>query len=520
MLAHYYDLQQADHFDNLFGHTWIGQNPTGNQNKFIILELDFSAIDVNGTYQDISQNFKIRCNTALSLLRFNYAPLLDNIPDTDINAPVSNNLALILYHLKSLSLSMYVIIDEYDNFANQLITNHRDQLYNQLTEDGSFLKTFFKTLKEGRKIGAIHNVFITGILPITIDELASAFNIGTFLTMDPEFENMLGFTQNEVDILLDEIYHDHDFDSENRPGIQSLLKNHYDGYRFINPAGDSLYNSTLIMYFLDWFTRHKKIPPQLTDQNLKNDLSWVKRLTAANPGLTIPFVDQLTLHNKIEYDYTLMVNKIDMHQFFDERYFPISFFYLGMLTRLDDFHLCLPNWNMRQIFMEYFNELHEIDVSTRYADMMQRFIHKPNLEELFTGYWQEYISQFPEAIFMQVNENFYRATFFEVCRRHLSRWFIWNVERTYPQGKSDLEFIGQHHTKFAGLRWVIEFKYYSHSNFKKKFKTTIENFQLQDDDTKQIEGYVKGLRKEYPKAQISQYVIYCIGHHGFKVFAI
>ena len=208
-----------------------------------------------------------------------------------------------------------------------------------------------------------------------------------------------------------------------------------------------------------------------------------------------------------------------MHQFFDEGYFPISFFYLGMLTKQDDFYLRLPNLNMRQIFVEYFNELHRIDVSTRYAEIMQSFVNEPNLERLFAGYWEQYVSQLPEAIFQQVNENFYRTTFFELCSRYLSRWFTWNVERSYPQGKSDLEFVGKYHEKFAGLRWVIEFKYYSNVEFK-KFKTSIAEFQLHAEDIQQIAGYVEGLREEYSEAQISQFVIYCFGNQGFRVFVL
>lgn len=190
-----------------------------------------------------------------------------------------------------------------------------------------------------------------------------------------------------------------------------------------------------------------------------------------------------------------------------------------MLTRQDDFRLKLPNLNMRQIFVEYFNQIHHIDVSTRYADMMQNFVNKPNLEQLFAGYWEAYVSQLPEAIFQRVNENFYRTTFFDLCRTYLSRWFTWNVERSYPQGKSDLEFVGKYHEQFAGLRWVIEFKYYSHTEMKKQ-KISIPNFELHQKDTKQIAGYVEGLRAEYPEAQISQFVIYCFANQGFRVFAV
>ena len=93
------------------------------------------------------------------------------------------------------------------------------------------------------------------------------------------------------------------------------------------------------------------------------------------------------------------------------------------------------------------------------------------------------------------------------------------MERSYPSGKSDLEFVGKYHEKFAGLHWVIEFKYYSNSEFR-KLNTTIADFALQPEDTVQIAGYVEGLRREYPEAQIEQFVIYCFGNQGFRVFTL
>ncbi len=175
--------------------------------------------------------------------------------------------------------------------------------------------------------------------------------------------------------------------------------------------------------------------------------------------------------------------------------------------------------NTRTIFVEYFNELHGLDVSTRYAEIMRQFVTDLDLTALFAGYWREYVSQLPESVFQKMNENFYRTTFYELCRRYLSRWFTWNVERSYPQGRSDLEFVGKYHEQFAGLRYVIEFKYYSNAAFK-ELRTTLADFQVQNDDTGQIAGYADGLRQEYPEARISQFVIYCVGNQGFRVFEV
>jgi hypothetical protein len=519
-LRYYYDRNYAAQFDELFGHTWIGQQPTGQQNQYLVLYLNFSTIATGPTIQDIDMSFRRQCNNTLNNMRRQYAPLLDEMPTLDLAAPVADNLSLLLDYLwQTGGSSVFVVIDEYDNFANQLVTGHKDVLYQQLVAEDSFFKSFFKTLKEGRETGAIVNVFITGVLPILIDELASGFNIATIITLDQEFEAMLGFTQSEVNHLLDEIYADYALDPTTRQEVDTVIKNHYNGYHFVDPQGEALYNSTILMYFLNHLTRLGEMPEFLTDLNLRTDLSWVRRLTSAHTGDTEAFVTQLTTENRIAYDKNFLTTKFNTSQFFQPGFYPISFFYLGMLTLEDKFYLRLPNLNLRQIFIEYFNELHHIDVSTRYAEIMQTFVKQPDLEQLFAGYWREYISQFPEAIFTKVNENFYRSTFFELCSRYLSHLFTWNVERSYPSGKSDLEFVGKYHEKFAGLRWVIEFKYYSNSEFR-KLNTTVDAFQLQPADTEQIAGYVEGLRREYPEAQIAQFVIYCFGNQGYRVFAV
>lgn len=151
--------------------------------------------------------------------------------------------------------------------------------------------------------------------------------------------------------------------------------------------------------------------------------------------------------------------------------------------------------------------------------MMRSFVDKPDLTRLFSDYWRLYVSQLPEAVFTQVNENFYRTTFFELCSRYLSTWFTWNIERSYPQGRSDLEFVGKYHEKFARIRWIIEFKYFSNTEWS-RLKTPLEDFTVREEDTGQIRGYAEGLIQEYPEAKIRLFVIYCIGNQGFRVFEV
>jgi hypothetical protein len=520
ILECYYSIHLKDRFEELFGNTWIGNHPTRLKNTFLVLHLDFSVIYPGDDVKLIQKNFNHHCHIKMNRLIQRYAESVPSMAPINAQNEASANLESLIDWIAMNNLPpLYVIIDEYDNFANQLITARKDHLYHQLTGDDSFLKTFFKTLKEGRKTGAIANVFITGVLPVTMDELASAFNIASFITLDKTFESMLGFTQSEVDSLLSDICRDYDISAPQRQYIESILLTHYNGYHFASSTSEAVYNPTLLAYFLNHYCRYKEAPEFLTDLNLRTDLSWVRRITTSYPGSTEEFVDKLVTSNTIRYDRNFLITKFDMKQFFDKGFFPISFYYLGMLTIQDHFYLKLPNLNMRQIFIEYFNELHHIDVSTRFTEIMESFVMQPDIESLFAGYWLEYVSQLPEAIFAQVNENFYRTTFYELCSRYLSSWLAFTVESSYPQGRSDLEFIGKFHEKFAGRRWVIEFKYYSNSELT-KMKTTVENFTLQEADTEQIRGYAAGLRSQYAEAVISLHVIYCFGNQGFRVFEV
>lgn len=145
LLRHYYDLNEADNFAKLFGQTWIGQHPTGRQNQNIILYLNFSTIATGPTVQEIDNSCRRQCNTNLSYLHAVYPALLADMPTLEMDTPVADHLDILLTHLWQRRLPpLYVIIDEYDNFANQLITENKDELYRQLTADDGFFKTFFK----------------------------------------------------------------------------------------------------------------------------------------------------------------------------------------------------------------------------------------------------------------------------------------------------------------------------------------------------------------------------------------
>ena len=158
---------------------------------------------------------------------------------------------------------VYILIDEYDNFTNQLLTSYNDPLYEKVTTSDSFLRTFFKVIKKGIGEGTIRTCFCTGVLPVTMDDLTSGYNIAEILTLEPSFLNMLGFTYEETKTYLRYVLDKYtpDASEERFEEIWQLIVSNYDGYRF-SPIGERLFNSTILTCFLKKFAANAgSIPP-------------------------------------------------------------------------------------------------------------------------------------------------------------------------------------------------------------------------------------------------------------------
>ena len=197
---------------------------------------------------------------------------------------------------------VYLIIDEYDNFANQLITSHQEALYRELTTGDSFLRTFFKVIKAGVEDRSIGRVFITGVLPITIDDLTSGFNIAEIITLAPNTLQMLGFTQAEVEQYVETIFTEYAFDPQLKPRLIAVMSEYYNGYAFAPEVMERLYNSTIITYLLKSFVLNDgQLPRDFIDENLRTDVSWLKRLASGEkPALAM--LEQILLKEELPYD--------------------------------------------------------------------------------------------------------------------------------------------------------------------------------------------------------------------------
>jgi hypothetical protein len=323
---------------------------------------------------------------------------------------------------------------------------------------------------------------------------------------------MLGFTETEVSAYLDQVIEVYEINPSLKVPTLNLMRNYYNGYKFLDRAKESLYNSTISTYFLKYFAlHHGEAPNDMIDPNVKTDVSWIERLGYAE-GAPLEMMSKLLNGNGLAYDSNRLTDRFSMNRFFDQDHYAASLFFLGMLTAKDEDHLQFPNQTLAQIFANYYNELSRIEVSQGYTDYFIAFKKGLDLGALFAGYWKVYIGQIPAQVFDKMNENFFRTSFFELCSRYLSKHFSFGIEVNYASGRCDFEMLGRPEGIYKNQKWMIEFKYLTN-------KVKIENLlQATAEDVAQIEGYKKDSLAIFPEHTVKTAVCYIVGNQGFKWF--
>ncbi len=509
----YYDIGRKARFESLFGNLAIGKNPTPLRNSFMVLRLNFSVVQVSFDLDVLERNFTDNCLGAFGSLLIRYRAYFKDGLTLDPSKPAAQSLESILQFASAQGLPpIYLIIDEYDNFVNQLITSKREDLYGELTSGDSFFRTFFKGIKAGCETRAIGKVFITGVLPITMDDLTSGFNIAEIVTLEPALHNMQGFTQSEVHTYLETVVRDHDLSMDILPETLLVVKNYYNGYRFLPDAPDSLYNATILTYFLKYFANHKgQYPRDMIDSNVKTDVSWIERLGFGGSS-PLDLMETLLQGEGLPYDNRSLTDKFNMRRFFETNHYPASLFFLGMLSAQDETHLCVPNQTIQSILADYYNTLARIEVADGYGGAFSAFRKDLDLSSLFGCYHKVYLGQIVAQAFDKVNENFVRLTFFELCSRYLSQQFSFAIEAQYPSGRSDWELLGRPDSIYKNQKWIVEFKYLSKSN-----KAKLTDFDSPPADAvAQVEGYKAQTLADFPQYTVHTAVCVVQGRDGFK----
>ncbi len=279
VLENYYDRTRADMFEAVFGGTDVGADPTGRRHRYVVLRFNFSAFD--DTLETLRERFETYCHT---VFRHALGRNPDLFPAGEIEPILSlpsidGKLNELFQYAGDRGIPLFVLVDEYDNFANTVLAHHGERAYRSLTHGGGFYRNFFATLKAGAEQsgGGLERLFITGVSPITLDDVTSGFNIGSNLSLRPEFNEVLGFTEAEVRGLL-ETYRDHGVLDQDVDAALAVMREWYNGYRFAKEAQGDLYNTDMVLYYLKHSVPNKPMPDELIDTNVRIDYGKLRHL--------------------------------------------------------------------------------------------------------------------------------------------------------------------------------------------------------------------------------------------------
>ena len=279
VLEHYYDRTWAHEFDAVFGGTDIGRQPTEQRHRYVVLRFNFSAFKT--ALDGLEHHFEEYCQLRLRNALERNPDLFPEAAVRRIRAPASVNGQLneLFAYAGGHGIPLYALIDEYDNFANTVLAHHGEAAYQNFTHGGGFYRNFFATLKAGTEAGSggLERLFITGVSPVTLDDVTSGFNIGGNISLRPEFNDLLGFTEGEVRGLL-ELYRDHGVLDQEVDAALDVMREWYNGYRFARRAEGDLYNTDMVLYYLCESVPNRSMPDELIDTNVRIDYGKLRHL--------------------------------------------------------------------------------------------------------------------------------------------------------------------------------------------------------------------------------------------------
>ncbi len=370
-LENYYDVSKKDEFDSLFGHLAIGRNPTPLRNSYFILKLDFSCVDPTGTVDDIRQSLFDHINVMIEGFELFYKHKGFEVPKITINYDNA------LFSLQSLANAaaatpypIYLLIDEYDNFANTVMMgiqildrdygrDTHNQRYQSLVHEQGPLRTFFKTVKALTTSTMFDRVFITGVSPVVMSDITSGYNVAENIYFVPKFNDLCGFTQAEVQAVIQEIVEQCSWENSKVSEVVELMKTYYNGYKFCYKSNEYIYNPTLCLYFFKYFQEYCEYPRKMLDANLAADEAKLEYIALLPNGRDLLF----TLMEKNQEVVILEIQDrfgiYDMLNDSSQDYtFLVSFlYYFGVLTISDDTEtlkssLKVPNMVMKSLYVD------------------------------------------------------------------------------------------------------------------------------------------------------------------------
>ena len=394
MLHAYYDCSKKEKFQTLFGDLWVGKHPTPLQGKYQILHLDFSY--VGGGIEKLEENFNMYLRVKLDgfmrvYQEFYLADFKERFFQSDSG---TEKLALLQDETAAKGIPLYLIIDEYDNFTNTVLNEQGENVYWAITHADGFYRDVFKKFK-----GMFERIFITGVSPVTLDDVTSGFNIGWHISTKPEFNQMLGFSMEEVRKMF--AYYKEVGGIPATSDIEVMIdemKPWYDNYCFSKKALETqskVFNCDMVIYYLRNYMDYGQAPDLMIDPNTRTDYNKMKKLLQLDKldGDRKGVIRTIAETGQI---VTTLEETFPASRLTNPQTFTSLLFYYGMLTIKDTFGdmliLGIPNNNVRKQYYGYLLEQYQ----------EEKFVDLTQMKILFTymaleGKWRDALEAMAKA---------------------------------------------------------------------------------------------------------------------------
>ena len=392
MLGLYYDINQKDKFEKIFGNLYIGKHPTPDRNKYLVLTLNFSSVAAN--MDRLEETFNTYCKIVMDGFAERNAHLLGKEAGEMIHELKTGDALLgsLCQSAQNKGQKIYLILDEYDNFANNILVDYGNKRYRSITHGSGFFRSFLKVVKDYSS-SVIERIFLTGVSPVTMDDLTSGFNIADNYSSNSAFNNMIGFNEYEVRALIDyyksciELPHSTD-------ELIDIMKPWYDNYCFSIDSLDEppMYNSDMVLYFMNRYLLNKRIPNNMLDANIRTDYNKLRHLIHVDKtfGENASVVQEI-----VEKGSTtgIIIDSFPAEDIVKTRNFKSLLYYYGMLTisgmEMGEPILSVPNWAVREQLYGYMADIYKDSAdlyleTDKLVDRMKRMAYKGEWENCFT----------------------------------------------------------------------------------------------------------------------------------------
>jgi len=468
MLENYYDVARAEQFEELFGNLAIGRNPTKLHNRFFILKWDFSAINPHGDLEQIRQALFNYINQSIKDFTAYYKKFFTDKPEINPNdAQVSLQSFFSLVRLSQYKL--YLLIDEYDNFANEIMMGGRpdsQDRYKALLYGEGLLKSLFKLIKSAGAGLGLDRVFITGVSPMVLVDITSGYNIAENISLNKEFNDLCGFWETEISDILQHIAAECDYSQEETEQALNMMKTYYNGYCFSYLTDARVYNPTLAIYFFKSFQKNCEYPQDMLDSNLAMDRSKLRYIAQKNYG------EELIVQSLANQPASVasLSNRFGIEDLYhmqkDMAHTASLLYYIGILTlgrkdRFGRFKLHIPNLVVRKLYAEEVKEMMLPDMKIEEAQRAAEALYQQGqMQPLCDFIEKRYFKVFDNRDYRWANELTVKTAFLTLLFNDI--FYIMDSETELDKQYADLTMILRPDTRqYQLLDILIEFKFVS-----------------------------------------------------------